>query len=687
MSSQSDDVESVVAAVKWVGVALAAAAVVAVAVVVYMCCYRKDAASAQAELLDGLLRRDQLEETELEDEGKGWQCVVCGLANGAKRTTCLMCGTGIGFLVSHELGRRKSSRTLLRNNSRGVAGADAAGLAGEQEDVEVLRARQRALFKRRMNAMARKNLSQRQRGAFRRRLWQRKQLADGKFHWVRQNSTDVVDTVLEVQPGDAVRPEPVTMAGPNGESVTDYHNLRSQGFVSMYDASGRLTWTKADEVSIDMESFNTMRKGLEQLDFEVRSRNRLLAMLLLDGSTHNCWMLCLQGVMALGFRMKKQWFLVQLSRIATPVTEAVAKLSKSRSLQLAEAAPDALHAYLKITFEGEPGIDAGGLLREWFGIVCKQIFSEKMGLFVPTKGEDMSYWIDPLSGEKNANHLKLFRLAGILVGKALFEGLVLDAHLALPLLKHVLGIPISFSDLEFLDEELHRNCKWLRSNNNVDVLCLTFSVMLENGTEVDLKENGRNVDVTDENKDEYLRLILEHRMLDSIADQLQEFLMGIYDVVPKALLSVFDYQELELILCGIPTIDTADWRAHTHVRYIKPEENKKSKITEEEQNGVLEWFWIVVEGLAPEERARLLQFVTGTSRVPVEGFRGLMSSSGIIHQFTIQLVPRGKEKTDLFPKAHTCFNRLDLPMYRSMDELETYLTMVSQMEVFGFGLE
>ncbi|KAF1775863.1 HECT domain [Phytophthora cactorum] len=623
MSSQAGDVESVVSAVKWIGIVLGVAAVVSVAVVVYMCCYRKNS-TTQSELMDGLLRRDQLEETELEDEGKGWQCVVCGLANSAKRKTCLI---------------------------RGITGADVAGGAGEDEDIEALRSRQRALFKRRMNMMAaRKNLSQRQRGAFRRRLWQRKQLSDGKFHWVRQNSTGVVDPVPELQAGDAAQPalpstaEAKSLAGPNGESVSDYHNLRSQGFVSI-------------RVSIDMESFDKMRTGLEKMDFE--------------------------GVMALSFRMKKQWFLVQLSRIATPVTEAVAKLTVTReriiqqSLQLAEVAPDALHAYLKITFEGEPGIDAGGLLREWFGIVCKQIFSEKMGLFVPTKGEDMSYWIDPLSGEKNENHLKLFRLAGILIGKALFEGLVLDVHLALPLLKHVLGIPISFSDLEFLDEELHRNCKWLRGNNHVEALCLTFSVMLENGTEVDLKENGRNIDVTDDNKEEYLRLILEHRMLDSIADQLQEFLMGIYDVVPKALLSVFDYQELELILCGIPTIDTADWRANTHVRYIKPEENKKGKITEEEQNGVLEWFWIVVEGLEPEERAKLLQFVTGTSRVPVEGFRGLMSS----------IRATGKEKSDLFPKAHTCFNRLDLPMYRDMEELETYLTMVSQMEVFGFGLE
>jgi hypothetical protein len=303
----------------------------------------------------------------------------------------------------------------------------------------------------------------------------------------------------------------------------------------------------------------------------------------------------------------------------------------------------------------------------------------------------MSYWIDPLSGEKNKNHLQYFRLAGILIGKALFEGLVLDVHLALPLLKHVLGIPISFSDLEFLDEDLHRNSKWLKTNTQVENLCLTFSIMMENGKEVDLKENGRNIDVTDENKDEYLRLVLEYRMLMSIADQLQEFLSGIYDVVPKGLLSVFDYQELELILCGIPTIDTADWKANTKVRYYVTDDEDRKRgapvISEEAQNSVLTWFWIVLESFTPEERARLLQFTTGTSRVPVEGFKGLMSSSGIIHPFTIQLIKRGNDTSDLFPKAHTCFNRLDLPLYRSMDEMETYLTMVSQMEIIGFGLE
>ncbi|KAF1330888.1 Hect e3 ubiquitin ligase, partial [Globisporangium splendens] len=674
--------DGVMSAVTWVAVGLGVLLVVGIVLIAY-CCWSHggDDETDPSTLLDGLLRREQLEDTMLVAGGEGgWQCIVCAYSNNEKHKNCLMCGTSSGFLMTSALTRHKSSGALLKNDE-------------SVDDQETARARQRALFKRRMNSMSlRKDLSQRQRGAIRRRLWERKQDTDGKFHWIRQNSTDNSnDTALS---GNAMiltsnnrgagNSRGVQVKGPL-ESMTDYHNLRSQGFVWQYDDLGRLVWKQAEDVAIDMESFGKVNEGKgEAIDFE--------------------------GIMAMDFRVKKQWFLVHLAQIATPVTKAVSKLAnvlyisaaplkavtrenlvQETLTRLTTASPEALHTYLKITFAGEPGIDAGGLLREWFGIICKEIFSEKMGLFVPTKGEDMSYWIDPLSGEKNKNHLQYFRLAGILIGKALFEGLVLDVHLALPLLKHVLGIPISFSDLEFLDEDLHRNSKWLKTNTQVENLCLTFSIMMENGKEVDLKENGRNIDVTDENKDEYLRLVLEYRMLMSIADQLQEFLSGLYDVVPKDLLSVFDYQELELILCGIPTIDTADWKANTKVRYYAAADEDRKRgapvISEEAQNSVLTWFWIVLESFTPEERARLLQFTTGTSRVPVEGFKGLMSSSGIIHPFTIQLIKRGNDTSDLFPKAHTCFNRLDLPLYRSMDEMETYLTMVSQMEIIGFGLE
>ncbi|TMW56017.1 hypothetical protein Poli38472_008665 [Pythium oligandrum] len=608
-------------------------------------------------LMENLLRREDLDGTFVGEDGKDvWQCVVCAYTNGAGRKTCLMCGTNMTFFMSRALKRHASSGTLLGNEDN-------------EEAEEKLRARQRALFKRRMNSMAtRQNLTQRQRGAFRRRIWTRKEDPEGKFHWIRMDSTDgMADTVTSFT---TMNNNSFMKMGPNGEKVADIH-LKSQGFVWQYDECGRLQWKEADQVAIDMDSFEDMSKVFKKDEH-----------------------IDLEGIMALDFRRKKQWFLVHLARIATPITESVSKLTIERdnmleaSMSMINACSShELHTYLKITFAGEPGIDAGGLLREWFGLITKELFSEKLGLFIPTKGEDMSYWINPLSGENNPKHLEYFRFVGILVGKALFEGLVLDVHLALPLMKHILGIPISFSDLEFLDEDLHRNCKWLKENNQVEDLCLTFSVMLENGQEVDLKEDGRNIDVTDENKEEYLRLVLHHRMLSSISDQLQEFLTGLYEVVPKTLLSVFDYQELELMLCGIPTIDVADWKANTTIRHVRDEENKNKKINKEEQERVLEWYWSVIDSLTPEERARILQFATGTSRVPVEGFKGLTSSSGIIHPFTIQLVPRGKDPSSLFPKAHTCFNRIDLPLYRDREELETYLSIVFEMEILGFGLE
>lgn len=236
MSSDADDL---VTAMTWVAVGLCVAVVLAVLAIVYFCCFSgdEDEGTDPQTLLDGLLRRDQLENTVLEngEEAGGWQCVVCAYSNSASRKSCVMCGTNVGFLMSSRLLRHKSSGALL-------GGVEPEHIEEDQ------RARQRALFKRRLNSMSiRKDLSQRQRGAIRRRLWERKQDADGKFHWVRQNSTDTFnDTALSgnalVHSGNGR----VQVAGPL-ESVADLHNLRSQGFVWQYDDLGRLTWKKAED--------------------------------------------------------------------------------------------------------------------------------------------------------------------------------------------------------------------------------------------------------------------------------------------------------------------------------------------------------------------------------------------------------------------------------------------------------
>jgi hypothetical protein len=165
--------------------------------------------------------------------------------------------------MSKTLKRHKSSKTVLMNSlgeehAGDGAEPDAEATTIDQEDAE-MRARQRAFVKRRLNALeARQSLSQRQRGAIRRRVWERKVLDDGKFHWIRQNSHDIVhdelpfgsETVLSTASSftaASVPPQGIALKGPDGESVVDYHNLRSQGYVSHYDELGRLTWKRADE--------------------------------------------------------------------------------------------------------------------------------------------------------------------------------------------------------------------------------------------------------------------------------------------------------------------------------------------------------------------------------------------------------------------------------------------------------
>jgi len=209
----------------------------------------------------------------------------------------------------------------------------------------------------------------------------------------------------------------------------------------------------------------------------------------------------------------------------------------------------------------------------------------------------------------------------------------------------------------------------------VDNLSLTFSVtrdFLGTIETIDLKENGRHIDVTDENKNEYLMLQLRYRMFESVSDQLGQMLRGFYEVIPREIVSVFDYQELELLMCGVPEIDVQDWRRQTV--YVDMEDD----------SFLAEWFWDIVESFSQENRARLLQFTTGSARVPTRGFKALQRNDGVLMKFTIQAISR---EFSAYPRAHTCFNRLDLPRYGSKEELRASLTLVINMEISGFSME
>ena len=165
------------------------------------------------------------------------------------------------------------------------------------------------------------------------------------------------------------------------------------------------------------------------------------------------------------------------------------------------------------------------------------------------------------------------------------------------------------------------------------------------------------------------RLITQWRIVKRVEEQFKALMSGFYEVVPQQLITVFDERELELLIGGIAEVDIQDWKKNTEYRNYNATDQ------------TIVWFWKAVETMDNEKRARLLQFVTGTSRIPVNGFKDLMGSDGP-RKFTIE---KTGDPTRL-PKSHTCFNRIDLPPYIAYDQLEKKLLLAIE-ESIGFEIE
>ncbi|KAJ1076396.1 hypothetical protein K5549_002436 [Capra hircus] len=165
------------------------------------------------------------------------------------------------------------------------------------------------------------------------------------------------------------------------------------------------------------------------------------------------------------------------------------------------------------------------------------------------------------------------------------------------------------------------------------------------------------------------RMVAEWRLSRGVEEQTQAFFEGFNEILPQQYLQYFDAKELEVLLCGMQEIDLNDWQRHAIYRHY----TRTSK--------QIMWFWQFVKEIDNEKRMRLLQFVTGTCRLPVGGFADLMGSNGP-QKFCIEKV--GKE--NWLPRSHTCFNRLDLPPYKSYEQLKEKLLFAIE-ETEGFGQE
>jgi HECT-domain (ubiquitin-transferase) len=307
----------------------------------------------------------------------------------------------------------------------------------------------------------------------------------------------------------------------------------------------------------------------------------------------------------LDFGNKRAYFRAQLRRLRQHSTRrhGSLRLNVPRAQvfeysfhQLRIRSAEEMRGRLHITFEGEEGVDAGGLTREWYGILAREIFNADYALF-KAGADGVTFQPNPLS-HINPDHLAYHKFVGRIVGKAIADGQLLDAHFTHSFYKHILGVPVTYQDMEAIDPTYYKNLVTILSMP-LEVLGLELTFSAESNefgraVTVDLVPNGQNIAVDDTTKLAYVQRITHHRMTNAIRPQIEAFLEGFHELVPPELISIFTPQELELLISGLPDIDLDDLHANTEYQNYKP------------SDAPVQHFWSVLRSFTREEVCTLL---------------------------------------------------------------------------------
>lgn len=322
-----------------------------------------------------------------------------------------------------------------------------------------------------------------------------------------------------------------------------------------------------------------------------------------------------------------------------------------------------------IEYIGESGRDERGITRDWFSSVAKELFNQNLGLFECSLNK-MSY--KPSNKSTSIpNYLDYFRFAGILIARALVQGICIDIHLTTFVLKQILHRQPNLNDIQDYDVDVYNSLKTIEECEDIDSLDLVFAIdRLENGVvkTIPLKPNGEEILVTKENLNEFINLRVNYICKNEIEEQIKSLVNGFDSLISHREIRIFTPNELDLLICGIPEIDIEDFKKN--VDYGIPYDDK---------HHIIVMFFNVISKWNAEQKARLLFFMTGSSRVPANGFKEFCQMCG-----KPLLIAPGGDRTKL-PQAHTCNNMLCLPEYQNEEEMNDKL-LFAIYNVNGFEL-
>ncbi|XP_029997711.1 putative E3 ubiquitin-protein ligase HERC3 isoform X1 [Sphaeramia orbicularis] len=319
---------------------------------------------------------------------------------------------------------------------------------------------------------------------------------------------------------------------------------------------------------------------------------------------------------------------------------------------------------LKVIFDGEEAVDAGGVTKEFFLLLLKELMDPVYGMFTHYKESNLLWFSDKCFVEQN-----WFHLIGIICGLAIYNSTVVDLHFPLALYKKLLDVQPTLDDFKELSPTEARSLQQLldyEGNDVEDTFLLNFAITRENYGMTEVKElipGGESISVDKNNRTEFVDAYLRYVFSDSVKEQYAAFSSGFLKVCGGEILWLFQPSELMAMVVG-----------NNNYNWEEMEKNTVYKGEYTATHPTVRLFWEVFHEFPLEKKKQFLLFLTGSDRIPIHG----MESLKIVIQSTTAA-------EHYLPVAHTCYNLLDMPRYQTKEILRRRLTQaVEQYE--GFSL-
>jgi len=239
----------------------------------------------------------------------------------------------------------------------------------------------------------------------------------------------------------------------------------------------------------------------------------------------------------------------------------------------------------------------------------------------------------------------------------------------------ILQEEIKINELVFINKPLYNSIENLNDFEITD-LGLYYNIELKdiknNIHNFDIQNNGINIQVRDINDYINKRIDFMTALYEPFIKRIRD---SLFDIIPKNVIQAFTSDQLELIINGRPFIDLEEWKLFTEYREPYNINHK-----------IIIWFWDILSELTQLQLSNLLMFATGSTRVPLGGFEQLESNRGNVSRFTIESLPYIPNQKN-YIKAHTCFNRLDIPIFKYKYELKEAILFICNNKILGFGID